>query len=288
MIAPLPKKYIDLHSHSTHSDGSLTPQELVSAAAERNVSILALTDHDTVSGIGEAMDAGLHKGVEVLPSIELSVRRDPGTMHLLGYFVDHESEDFLERLAGVQKIRAERNLLILENLNKLGISLTFEEVAEEADGGQIGRPHFARALIKKGTVKSFDEAFRKFLADGAPAYVRRDSLEPAEGIRLIHDAGGLAVLAHPRSLAVKMEEGFETVLAGLADAGLDGIEVYCSSQGSKESEFYKSMALKYDLFSTGGSDFHGAGKAMAELGILGVHGRMNDSIVEEMRSYLGR
>ncbi len=288
MIVPLPKKYIDLHSHSTHSDGSLTPGELVSMAAERNVSILALTDHDTVSGIAEAVDAGLREGVEVIPSIELSVRRDPGTMHLLGYFLDHRRKNFLERLAGVQKIRAERNLSILENLNALGVNITLQEVTEEAGGGQIGRPHFARALVKKGAVKSFDEAFRKFLAEGAPAYVRRDSLEPEEGIGLIHDAGGLAVLAHPRSLAAKTEEGFETALAKLVDTGLDGIEVYCSSQGSKESEFYKSMALKYDLFATGGSDFHGAGKGTVELGILGVYGRMNDSIVNEMRSYLGR
>jgi len=288
VIAPLAKRYVDLHSHSTHSDGRLTPGELVREASERKVSVLALTDHDTVSGIDEALEAGLRLGVEVIPGVELSVKQEPGTLHLLGYFLDHRDLEFQGRLRKIQKVREERNLGILEKLNALGVPITFSEVEKEAGGGQIGRPHFAAALIKKGAVKSFDEAFRRFLANGAPAYLKRDSLEPREGIRMIQEAGGIAVLAHPRSLMAKTEGEFERTLSELAKSGLDGIEVYCSSQGAKESEFYKKMALKYDLFITGGSDFHGAKGASVQLGILGTHGRMNDSIVEEIRSYLGR
>ena len=277
---------IDLHTHSTHSDGSYTPGELVRYASKRKISIIALTDHDTVSGIDEAIQVGRETGVEIIPGIEVSVTHEPGTMHILGYFLNYQDSIFQNRLEKLQSARESRNIQLIQMLNDLGIKITLEEVAKEAGGGQIGRPHFASALIKKGIVKNFDEAFRNFLAKGAAAYVDKRYLSSTEAIRLIHEAGGLAVLAHPKLLGFKSDAELEACIQRLSEEGLDGLEVFCSSQSGKESERYREVALRYDLFITGGSDFHGAKKASVELGILGTYGRMDDSIVKEMRAYL--
>lgn len=275
---------IDLHMHTLQSDGTLTPEQLVERAKSRGVSCIALTDHDTVSGIKRAQKAGEEHGVEVIPGVEISVIFEPGTMHILGYFIDIENQSLLKGLEGIQKDRRERNPKIIEKLNQLGMKITLEEVEKVSGGDQIGRPHFARVMLEKGYIKDFKEAFDKYLGKGTPAYVDKRRVSSRDAIKMIRDAGGVASLAHPKQLKVDAGKNFEKEIEKLVDEGLTGLEVYSSCQSPGEVAYYKEVAKRFNLVMTGGSDFHGGNKPRIELGWLGDGVNLYYDTIETLRS----
>jgi predicted metal-dependent phosphoesterase TrpH len=256
---------IDLHAHTTASDGSLTPTELVKLAVSVGLSALAVTDHDTLDGIEEAEAAARGTGVEVVPGIELAVEYPSGRFHMLGYFIDRRSEILNTRLRTLKENRARRNERMVEKMRSLGLPITMDEIAAESGGGQIGRPHMVAALLKKGLVDSAAEAWEQYLKDGAAAHIPKDKIGLWEGIDLIHAAGGRAVMAHPNSIKLD-DEQLVAELPRLRSPGLDGVECYYSQYSSQRVETLIAMARSAGLLPTGGSDFHGAAKPDVYLG----------------------
>ncbi len=256
----------DLHTHSNCSDGSDDPGILVKKAAEAGLQAIALTDHDTVSGLAEAGAEALTLGIECVPGIEFGVLSSKGNMHILGYFIDPTDRQFSATLQRVQAARAERTPKLIKRFNELGISITFEELESITKGGQVGRPHFARLLVEKGYVKDFGHAFSKYLARGAKAYVPKSILSPGEAIQAIHSAHGLAVLAHPFSLQCTSRRELETVVQGLCQQGLDGMECWYSEHSPSFTGQCLDIARKFNIVATGGSDYHGAAKPYIKLG----------------------
>lgn len=273
---------VDLHTHSTASDGTFTPRALVEYAKTKGLRALALTDHDCVNGIEEALKTGREIGIEVIPGVELGAEFSNGSMHILGFFVNHTHSSFLENLARLQEARRERNPKIVKKLQDLGMKITYDEVVAVSGGGQVGRPHFARALVEKGYVKTIAEAFERYLRDGGPAYVEKFHFSPEKCIRLIHEAGGLAVLAHPQTLHLSAEN-LESLLGRLAEFGLDGMEVYYSLHNPGDIHLYEKMARKWGLVPTGGSDFHGAHKPLIDLAVGTGHLSIPYSVLEELK-----
>ncbi|MBW6520246.1 MAG: PHP domain-containing protein [Desulfoarculaceae bacterium] len=247
---------IDLHTHSNFSDGTMTPTELVALARHKKLSALALTDHDTMAGIEEAVLAGAQMGVEVVPGIEISVNHAQVEYHILGYWADASHSVLASALSRLQGARAERNEKILEKLKGLGIPVTAEELQVVSEQGQTGRPHIARILVERGVVKTMREAFDQFLKKGEVAYASRFSYDAAEAVALIRQAGGLTVLAHPAQNDPELTR-LPAVLAALVPAGLDGIELYYPTHSHKIKKKLRELADQHDLLLTGGSDYHG-------------------------------
>lgn len=248
---------IDLHTHSIFSDGSLTPEELITAAMAARLTAVALTDHDTTAGVPRFLAAAQRGGLRGVAGVEVSAEHHPGALHMLGYFFDPAHTGLQEKLARLRAGRTERNREILQHLHALGVELTWDEVHALAGGEVVGRPHFARALIARGHVKDKDEAFARFLARGKPAYAERFRLTPAASIQMIRAAGGVAVLAHPCSLKLGQKQ-LRALLVELRDAGLGGVEVYHSEHNAAQTKLFQRLATELGLALTGGSDFHGA------------------------------
>ncbi len=246
---------LDLHVHSTASDGTLSPSEVVRLANEHALQIIALTDHDTTQGIDEAMAAGATTGVEVIPGVELSTSVEAGELHMLGYLIDFHQSALESRLAEFQDARRGRAVRIVERLNAIGVRLDLDRVRAMAGEGSIGRAHVARALVDAGYVTSMNDAFDRYLARGRPGYVERPRLSPVEAVGLIHSARGIAVLAHPFSVA-----DLDPMLPRLVEAGLDGIEVFYSLYNDEQRRTLADLAERFALVPTGGSDFHGPGE----------------------------
>jgi predicted metal-dependent phosphoesterase TrpH len=221
-------RVIDLHTHSTCSDGSDSPTDLVRRAKQAGAAALALTDHDTVDGLEEALTAARDCRIEFVTGIEISAEYSPGTMHILGYFIDPENETLAGQLLELREARANRNPQIAMRLQRLGIDLTYDEVVAVAGSEVVGRPHFARVLLEKRCVRSIQEAFDKYLAKGAAAFVDKKRLLPDEAIEIIHAAGGAAVLAHPYQLKCRSEAELDELMNRLALLGLDGVEAIYS------------------------------------------------------------
>jgi predicted metal-dependent phosphoesterase TrpH len=251
---------IDLHTHTTYSDGSATPEELVALASAKRARAVAITDHDTVAAVVEARIAAMHFGIEFVAGIEISAEYAPGTMHILGYCIDHESVTLAAKLEELKKARAERNPQIADRLRSLGFDISYDEVVQLARNQVVGRPHFARLMIEKGYVTSIQEAFDRFLKKDAAAYVEKARLSPAESIALIHEAGGVAVLAHPYQLKLPSYEEVDQLVGELAALGLDGIEAVYSRHSVSERASYSEIATRHELLITGGSDYHGSYK----------------------------
>lgn len=247
----------DLHTHSRASDGILSPAELVDHASDAGIKTFALTDHDTVEGLREAAERSSLRKINFIPGIEFSIKSTLGSLHLLGYNIDYTNEELRERLASVLKIRGERIFRMVEDLVSNGISINIDDVLAEAAGGSAGRPHVARVLIKNGFAADMDGVFRKFLVRGKPGYVPKEKIELNDAISLIKKSGGVPVLAHPGSLRFKKFTEFENILEGFVDAGVAGIEAYTYMHSSSDIRKYLSIAKKYRLMVTGGSDFHG-------------------------------
>ena len=243
----------DLHTHTKASDGTCEPAENVRLAKEAGLKALAITDHDTVAGVPEALAAGRELGIEVIPGVEVSSVGRGQDIHVLGYFIPYEDSAFQERLVGLRETRHERNQLLIAKLQELGIPITLESVYRRKQGTDknIGRPHIAEELIELGIVATIEEAFEKYLGKGAAAYVNPPRITPQEAIRLIQDAGGAAVLAHPG-----LYDDDELVQELIA-FGLDGIEVNHPDNTEEQRLVYSTWAKEHGLVMTGGSDFHG-------------------------------
>jgi predicted metal-dependent phosphoesterase TrpH len=247
----------DLHTHSTYSDGNLTPTELIEKAVSRGLEVLALTDHDCTDGIAEALEAAQkHPPLLFIPGVELSTDLPREEVHVLGYFLDWQNPRFQGRLARLRRSRMERGQKMLTKLNHLGIDISWQRVKEIAGDGAVGRPHIALAMLEAGHISSLEEAFDRYLSRNGPAYVEREKITPAEAVQLVADTSGLPVLAHPRDL-----QNIEALLADLKAGGLIGIEVYYQDYDQQTIERLLAIARQHDLLPLGGSDFHGIGGA---------------------------
>ena len=264
---------VDLHCHTTASDGALSPAELVQTAAELGLKGVGISDHDTISGWQEAEEAGKRFKIRLLRGIELNTDWDGREVHILGYEPDASSAFLKTQLKILQDARKQRMLEILDRLKPLGIVIAEEEVRQLAQGEAIGRPHIAQVLVARGYADSIKNAFNRYVGAGAPGYVPRYKLTPEQGIELIREARGVAVLAHPG--VARLDDGIETWV----EAGLQGIEVSHSEHSPEDERRYRDFAFKYRLLMTGGSDFHGeARKPGVKLGHWGVKEEVIDQI----------
>ena len=243
----------DLHLHSTFSDGKLTPEQLVNEQFKKGLNCIAVSDHDTVDGIVFAQKSAQGK-LQVIPAVELSAYENDKEVHVLAYNVDFQNKDFLAEMERVQSFRNNRNELMAQKLLEHGFNVNYEQMKAQK-GGVIGRPDFAKELIKAKVVKNVNEAFDKYLGKGKSCYVKAQRLTPAEAIKLALKFGGIPVLAHPKSLKMSNAK-FESFLKRLIKEGLVGIEADYFSHNMIERNFYRKMAKKYDLIVTGGSDYH--------------------------------
>lgn len=255
-------KFADLHLHTKYSDGTFTPEELVLRAQNAGLSCIALTDHDTVEGCAQAAEACGKVNIQFIAGAELTAEHADVEVHVLGYFLDTQNSVLLERLAKFQTDRQQRIHGMCAALNKLGVPIKAESVFELANCKSPGRPHVARTLVKEKLIGSLDEAFERFLKKGRPAWVPKTKMSALESVELIHQAGGLAVMAHPglnRS---------DDIIPALVEAGLDGIECFHTKHSTVMSERYLEIAEKYNLLVTGGSDCHGFSKKQPLIGTV--------------------
>ena len=250
-------EYIDLHLHSSCSDGTMTPAELVRAAVKAGIRGIAITDHDTIEGIAEALQEGKKHGIEIVAGVEMSAYLDDTPLHILGYGFRHEDPILLKNLEKIQSARNERNDRILTNLNLLGIDVTRDDLARHSRTGQTGRPHIARLLVEKKVVKTMDEAFSRYLGKGGLAYAERKRLNAADAIAMITAADGIAVLAHPLTIDQTMAT-LPAVLTKMKEIGLAGVEAYYPIYSNTTRRRIIELSMHLGLLVTGGSDFHGA------------------------------
>jgi predicted metal-dependent phosphoesterase TrpH len=277
---------IDLHSHSTMSDGTDTPTEVVRLACEAGLSAMALTDHDTLDHVAEARAAADARGLRLVPGCEISCElggRAPGSMHLLVFFVDDGPGELQSRLAALQVARNERNVQIVEALNAHGIPITVAEVRAQAGPGSVGRPHIARVLMESGYVASIQEAFDVWLGKGRPAYFERDRLGPEEAIELTHASGGACAVAHPGSLGLA-DDALDEFAGALAGAGLDGLECEYGAYPPEERAPFYELARRHGLAPTGGSDYHGENKPGLRVGVGRGDLRVPDELLSGLES----
>jgi predicted metal-dependent phosphoesterase TrpH len=247
----------DLHTHSTISDGRLTPTQLIDLAAKNGVRIMSLTDHDIVDGLPEAFEAASrHPGFTLIPGIEMSTDVPGNEVHILGHFIDWQNQAFRDTLAHLQESRLGRARKMVDKLAALGKPVDWDRVQSFAEGA-VGRPHIALALVEAGHCETVNQAFDLYLSRTGPAYVERERLEPEEVVTLLLGVGGLATLAHPRELYAA--GGLELLLERLKAAGLTGIEVYYQDYDGGEIETFRQLAERFDLIPLGGSDYHGLG-----------------------------
>ncbi len=258
---------IDLHTHTTASDGSLTPAQVVQAAAQAGLKAVAITDHDTVAGLDQALAASRGGEIEVVPGVEISVERrgSRAGMHILGLYLDHRHPGLLSALERLQEARARRNPQIAQRLRELGLAVSMEQVEALAGGGQVGRPHFAQVLVQMGAVADRGEAFARYLAADAPAYVPKFRFPPDEAIAFLRRAGAVPILAHPGLLRLR-PRALEELLGRLKEQGLEGVEAYYSEHDPATERLLASLAARLGLVVSGGSDFHGANKPDIALG----------------------
>lgn len=257
--------YIDLHTHTTASDGTDTPSLLVQNALQANLSAIAITDHDTVSGVEEGLHAAKQTSLTVIPGIELSCQYKGKEIHMLGYFIDIYNENFLKKLEQLKQAREFRNEEMRKKLEDNGMPLTMEQIQGKNPNTVVTRAHFARALEEAGYIKTKEEAFQKYIGNGCPCYVLKPEFSATDAIRLIQEAGGVASLAHPLLYKLSYKE-LEVLLSHLKECGLVGVEVYHSSHNISNSAKLRELIRPYDLLPTGGSDYHGANKQNVHLG----------------------
>lgn len=248
---------VDLHTHSTASDGTFSPDAVVEMAAAAGLTALALTDHDTREGLAEAKTAAARHGIDLVPGIELSLDYDRGGMHLLVLWLSNDAGPLQARLVGLQEARNRRNEAIVELLNDTGMELTIEEVLLEAKGGTVGRPHIAAVMMRHGYVPDIRAAFDLWLGAGRPAYVGRERLGAEEAIGLARESGGVPVLAHPHTLGIHTAHEMADLLSRLREAGLVGLEAEYASYHRHVRAGYNDLARRFGLLPSGGSDFHG-------------------------------
>jgi len=268
------RRYVDLHTHSTASDGSLTPSELVRQAVACRLPVMALTDHDTTEGLAEARQTARQShGIKFIPGVEISARSATGTLHILGLGIDENCDELLSVLQELRLARRRRNPRIIARLQELGIDVTMADVLEvvgltgvRPSERIVSRLHIAEAMRRRGYVSDLDEAFAKFIGNGGPAYVDKERLAPRRAIQAIRSAGGLAVLAHPVQLGCRNSAQLERVVRELVSAGIQAIEAYHSDHTPHQTKLYADLAARLKLAVTGGSDYHGKAKPNVALG----------------------
>ncbi|MCR5690926.1 MAG: PHP domain-containing protein [Eubacterium sp.] len=280
-------KYIDLHVHSVCSDGTFTPEQLVDMAIDKDLVTIAVTDHDTVAGVGRAIKAAEGKPLQVIPGVEISCEYDlapgkPKEIHILGYQLDYQDPDLIATLQMAADERDNRNVKMCENLNKAGYPITYEDLVGKYPNTILTRAHFARFLLEKGVIPDIPSAFKKILAEDGPYFVRRKYLTPEEGIEAIKKAGGIPVLAHP--LLYKLDETqLRSLIERLIKSGIRGLEAMYSRNKGNDEAFVRGLAREYGLFYTGGSDFHGSNKPDIELGRGVGNLRIPETILENLQ-----
>jgi len=262
---------IDLHIHLNASDGTFSPEQILDQALDSNLAAIAITDHDTINGSKEALRIGPPPEVEFLTGVEISANPPvsfpcSGSFHILGYAIDLEHPALNQMLEELQQARKNRNPRILQTLNELGFPMTMDEVESEMGDGQMGRPHIAKVMIKKGYAKSINEVFDKYLGKDKPAYVDKYRMESDQAIELISNAGGIPVLAHPGLIEPTTDLPFENLIKTLTSTGLKGIEVYYPEHSPESVAEYSALADRHGLLMTGGTDFHGALKPDLKMG----------------------
>ncbi len=275
------EKFIDLHTHSTCSDGTLSPSEVVKLAKNKGLSAVALTDHDTIDGLSEAIETGRTEGIEVITGIEFSVAGDT-EMHLLGLGFNLECPEITGILDEMIVQREKRNYIVIELLENLGIHITIDEIHAESTSPVTGRSQIAKVMLKKGYVSSIKEAFDRYLAFGKPAFVERSTLTPEEAIEIIHKSGGKAFLAHLNQTG-KSDEELYKLLRHLKECGLDGIEGYYTEYTDEMNINYRKMAEDIGLLLSGGSDFHGTNKDGYEIGTGKGNLKIPYELIEKIR-----
>lgn len=256
---------VDLHTHSNASDGTDPPAEIIRLAASADLTAIALTDHDTLSGLDEARTAARTAGIDFIPGVELSVDHTGHKIHMLAYYVEPTGGPLQDQLPWLRAGRDERNEQILQRLADLGHPVTIDEVREHAHGEAVGRPHIADALVARGESVDRSDAFRKYLADGGPAYVERARLTATEAIDLTRSSGGVTVIAHPSTIGLDAP-GYNRLFSELAETGLGGIEVFYPEHSPELRAHLARVATSLGLAATGGSDYHGTGKPGISIG----------------------
>jgi predicted metal-dependent phosphoesterase TrpH len=241
---------VDLHTHTTYSDGACSPGELIQKAKEKGIDIISITDHDNTKGIKEATNAGKDLGVEVIPGVEISSEISNREIHILGYFFDPDNQELEHYLNFFREERIKRAGRIVNKLRNLGFDIDLEDVLNKARNSTVGRPHIAQVMLEKGIVSSYFEAFNKYIGNGSPAHEKKVHLSPQSAFRIISDAGGLSFIAHPGNIR-------ENLLKDLIESGVDGIEVVHPSHSSLQQRFYRGIVNSYFLLECGGSDYHG-------------------------------
>jgi predicted metal-dependent phosphoesterase TrpH len=262
---------IDLHIHTTASDGTFTPTEIVAHAIKLKLKAIAIADHDTLAGSSEALNSGIPAALEFLTGVEVSAAPPPfyhhaGSFHLLGYSINLDDTELNQTLEKLRLARKNRNPAIIDRLNELGIPIRLDEVREEAGDVQLGRPHIAQMMIRKGVVSSIDEAFDQFLGTDKPAYVDKYRVKCSKAINAIRGAGGIPVLAHPSLLEYESESQLDDLIGQLKQMGIQGVEVYYSQHTADQTRLFAELAQRHDLLMTGGTDFHGSIHPDIEMG----------------------
>ncbi|MFW6381223.1 MAG: PHP domain-containing protein [Bacillota bacterium] len=269
----------DLHVHSTYSDGSFSPEALVKKAWQLGLKALAVADHDTVEGVEPALEAGQKYGLEVIPALEFSTFRGKAEIHILGYYVDYKDERLLGMVDKIFQARLERARKMVKLLNQQGVNITLTGVREIAGDEYIGRPHIARAMVEAGYIEEMGEAFTgDYIGNQGQAYVDKYRLKPEQAIRIIKEAGGIPVLAHPVFVNHGRSLG-KADIKGLKDRGLEGLEVFHSKHNQQDTDFYLEIAREFNLLITGGSDFHGENSPGVNLGDV----RLNKEYLDKLR-----
>ena len=261
------RHFVDLHTHSTASDGDCAPAEVVRLAEGRRLAAVAMTDHDTTAGLVAAAEAASEAAVRFVPGVEISARSPSGLLHIVGLGIDPRQETFARSLRRISDARRQRNPKMMAKLRKLGFDVSMDDLrALAGESESLGRLHMARLLCMKGYVKTTEHAFREYLGKDGPAFVDKERLEPAEAFDAIHAAGGLAILAHPVHLGCANSAQLERVVRGFVHDGLDGIEVFHSDHSVLWTRICLDLAKKLGLLISGGSDFHGRGKPEVRIG----------------------
>ena len=276
-------RYVDLHVHSTASDGTFSPEALVDYASQKQLAAFALTDHDTIDGLAPAIAYGKQADVEVIPGIELSTEYNGRDIHIVGLFIDYENPVFLEHLAEFCASRDRRNEKMAARLTEAGCPITMEELTEAFPDAVITRAHFARLMMQKGYIRQIKDAFEKYIGDNGPCFVAREKVTPWDGVRLIREAGGLAVLAHP-VLYHMNEHALHKLLFPLKDAGLTAIEGLYATYNHADEAMVRRLARRHSLLISGGSDFHGDNKPGQDMGTGFGNLRVPETILDDLRA----
>lgn len=275
---------IDLHVHSTYSDGTLTPEELVCKAHEISLAAMALTDHDTIDGVPEAVEAGKKYNVEVIPGVELSTFYNDKEIHIVGLYIQYMNPEFQKELEALRNVRRNRNIQMCQKFTELGMPLDYDEMEKEYSDAVITRAHFADFLLKKGYIKSRNEAFDRYIGPNGPCYVPRKKMTPAEAITIIKAAGGVPILAHPVLYHLGKEQ-MSKLMDHLCDSGIVGLEAIYSTYTMGDELEMKNLAGERGLIISGGSDYHGANKPHIELGVGKGHLFVPYSLLETIKKY---